>query len=112
MVPAGNKAKCLSLVNHTTKTIHHHYHQGWKKWVVIYLILAVSLKTYATLISTDYRQIIDICLASFTVKIHDKESYAINVFFCRMLLELLHNKKASITFFDGVINEFQQDCFA
>ena len=22
MVPAGNKAKCLSLVNHTTKTIH------------------------------------------------------------------------------------------
>ena len=25
MVPAGNKAKRLSLVNHTTKTIHHHY---------------------------------------------------------------------------------------
>ena len=25
MVPAGNKAKCLSLVNHTTKTIHHHH---------------------------------------------------------------------------------------
>ena len=24
MVPAGNKAKHLSLVNHTTKTIHHH----------------------------------------------------------------------------------------
>ena len=24
MVLAGNKAKCLSLVNHTTKTFHHH----------------------------------------------------------------------------------------
>ena len=27
MVPAGNKAKRLSSVNHTTKTIHHHHHQ-------------------------------------------------------------------------------------
>ena len=26
MVPAGNKAKSLSSVNHTTKTIHHHHH--------------------------------------------------------------------------------------
>ena len=26
MVPAGNKAKSLSPVNHTTKTIHHHHH--------------------------------------------------------------------------------------
>ena len=26
MVPAGKKAKHLSLVNHTTKTIHHHHH--------------------------------------------------------------------------------------
>ena len=26
MVPAGNKTKCLSSVNHTTKTIHHHHH--------------------------------------------------------------------------------------
>ena len=24
MVPAGNKAKRLSPVNHTTKTVHHH----------------------------------------------------------------------------------------
>ena len=24
MAPAGNKVKCLSSVNHTTKTIHHH----------------------------------------------------------------------------------------
>ena len=27
MVPTGNKAKHLSSVNHTTKTIHHHHHQ-------------------------------------------------------------------------------------
>ena len=27
MVPAGNKAKRLSSVSHTTKTIHHHHHQ-------------------------------------------------------------------------------------
>ena len=26
MVPAGNKGERLSLVNHTTKTIHHHHH--------------------------------------------------------------------------------------
>ena len=26
MVPAGNKAKRLSSVNHITKTIHHHHH--------------------------------------------------------------------------------------
>ena len=26
MDPAGNNAKYLSLVNHTTKTIHHHHH--------------------------------------------------------------------------------------
>ena len=25
MIPIGNKAKCLSSVNHTTKTIHHHH---------------------------------------------------------------------------------------
>ena len=27
IVPAGNKAKRLSSVNHTTKTVHHHHHQ-------------------------------------------------------------------------------------
>ena len=27
MVPAGNKAKRLSSVNHTTKTNYHHHHQ-------------------------------------------------------------------------------------
>ena len=29
MVPAGNKAKRLSSVNHTTKTIHHHTLDLW-----------------------------------------------------------------------------------
>ena len=29
MVPAGNKAKRLLSVNHTTKTIHHHHHHVW-----------------------------------------------------------------------------------
>ena len=28
MVLAGNKAKCLSLMNPTTKTIHHHHHHS------------------------------------------------------------------------------------
>ena len=28
VVPAGNKAKRLSSVNHTTKTIHHHHHHS------------------------------------------------------------------------------------
>ena len=31
MVPAGNKAKRLSSVNHTTKTIHHHHHSQAKQ---------------------------------------------------------------------------------
>ena len=31
MVPAGNKAKSLSSVNHTTKTIHHHHQTGYQK---------------------------------------------------------------------------------
>ena len=38
MVPAGNKAKCLSSLSHTTKTIHYHqrgrnpinYKKSWK----------------------------------------------------------------------------------
>ena len=33
MVPAGNKAKRLLSVNHTTKTIHHHHkNEIWIKW--------------------------------------------------------------------------------
>ena len=31
MVPAGNKTKRLSSVNHTIITIHHHHHQKLKK---------------------------------------------------------------------------------
>ena len=31
MVPAGNKAKCLSSVNDTTITIHHHHHHT--EWI-------------------------------------------------------------------------------
>ena len=29
MVPAANKAKCLSSVNHITKRIHHHHHHQY-----------------------------------------------------------------------------------
>ena len=35
MVPAGNKVKCLSSVNHATKTIHHHHP-----------ILTIDVKTF------------------------------------------------------------------
>ena len=31
MVPAGNKAKRISSVNHATKTIHHHHHHHQRK---------------------------------------------------------------------------------
>ena len=31
MIPTGNKAKLLSSVNHSTKTIHHHHHRQIKK---------------------------------------------------------------------------------
>ena len=39
VVPAGKKAKCLSLVNHTTKLMlyhhhHHHHHQVKKKKLI------------------------------------------------------------------------------
>ena len=36
MVLAGNKAKRLSLVNHTTKTIHHHHHHHQPMLLQIY----------------------------------------------------------------------------
>ena len=48
MVPAGNKAKRLSSVNHTTKTIHHHH------------LLNRSHKTHCTLslsVSTSMRDV-------------------------------------------------------
>ena len=34
MFPAGNKAKRLSSVNHTTKTIHHH-HQKYYTYTIL-----------------------------------------------------------------------------
>ena len=51
MVPAGNKAKRLSSVNHTTKTFHHHHHhhhhlsnqvwkhqnKNWRKLLLLHL---------------------------------------------------------------------------
>ena len=42
MVPTGNKAKNLSSVNHTTKTIHHHLSSS-KHWITNY---AHMEKTY------------------------------------------------------------------
>ena len=42
MVAAGNKAKCLSSVNHTTRTIHHHHHHQK-------LCLVLSKRVQATL---------------------------------------------------------------
>ena len=38
MAPAGNKAKGLSSVNHTTKTIHYHHHQ--------HQFITISIKSY------------------------------------------------------------------
>ena len=37
MVPAGNKARRLSLVNQTTKKIHHHHHQHHQNFQLIRL---------------------------------------------------------------------------
>ena len=42
MVPAGNKAKSLSSVDHTTKTIHHLHHQKGSETPVKKLI-AISI---------------------------------------------------------------------
>ena len=38
MVPARNKAKRLSSVNHTTKTIHHHHHHHHHHIIIIIII--------------------------------------------------------------------------
>ena len=45
MVPAGNKAKLLSSVNHTTKTIrHHHHHHLQENWSLLFLIKLQALR--------------------------------------------------------------------
>ena len=33
--PRWNKAKCLSSVNHTTKTIHHHHHHHHQTYILL-----------------------------------------------------------------------------
>ena len=43
MVPAGNKAKWLSSVNHTTITIHHHHHHQNERTYKIPLKFLCSL---------------------------------------------------------------------
>ena len=65
MVPAGNKAKCLPTVNHTTKRIHHHHHHHYRhhhifenfKWMykepdrflwVVFQVLATDLQSTIT----------------------------------------------------------------
>ena len=49
MVPTGNKAKPLSLVNHTTKTIHHlhhHHHQPLSFWLCLPVMQCKSKGSY------------------------------------------------------------------
>ena len=47
MVPAGNKAKCLLLVNHTTKTIHHHHHhQPLSLYSKTYVLIIQNLTSH------------------------------------------------------------------
>ena len=41
MVPAGNTAKSLSLVSHTTKIIHHHHHHH--QWLKVNYLLEVAV---------------------------------------------------------------------
>ena len=40
-VPAGNKAKCLSSVNYTTKPIHYHYHQIFWSDLIMHLFVVI-----------------------------------------------------------------------
>ena len=54
MVPAGNKAKRLSSVNHTTKAIHHHHHFD----TIIILIgdsIAPGLSCYSNVCETFFK---------------------------------------------------------
>ena len=48
MVPAGNKAKRLSSVKHTTKTTHHHHYHHHHKClqILIWFWLKVSMKIW------------------------------------------------------------------
>ena len=60
MVPAGNKAKCLLPVNHTTKTIHyhHHHHHHPPFDTIIILIgdsIAAGLSCYSNVCETFFK---------------------------------------------------------
>ena len=46
MIPAGNKAKRLSSVNHTTKTIYRHQHYKIIDIPLKYAYIAVTLRGY------------------------------------------------------------------
>ena len=50
MVPAGNKAKRLSSVNHTKKTIHHHL---LPVHTFAYLSIHVFITHYPSIINSD-----------------------------------------------------------
>ena len=52
IVPAGNKAKRLSSVNHATKTIHHHHHHTvvWDN-IVRYISKSKQLSSEKQLVS-------------------------------------------------------------
>ena len=61
MVPAGNKAKRLSSVSHTTKTIHHHHHHHHHHHfdTIIILIgdsIAVGLSCYSNVCETFFKE--------------------------------------------------------
>ena len=65
MVPAGNKAKRLSSVNHTTKTIHHHHdHQSKKEFVTQYM-QTISCKTELNKNANKVQNISKYCKSSF-----------------------------------------------
>ena len=44
MVPGGNKVKRLSLVSHTTKTIHHHHHHHQIISCIVFYIMSYIIQ--------------------------------------------------------------------
>ena len=76
MVPAGNKTKRLSSVNHTTKTIHHHHH----------LILAREISSWGIWCWNCHAVT---CQAVAFLTYHDQESVIINLTFRKNILQIL-----------------------
>ena len=66
MVSAGNKAKRLSSVNHTTKTVHHHHHdhQSKKEFVRQYM-QTILCKTELNKNANKVQNISKYCKSSF-----------------------------------------------